>query len=143
SGQSIPPSVIENKRFAFLKDDPKLLGSRRKFRQHGQAGALVSECLPQTASIADRIAIVRTMATDVVNHGPAKLFFNTGSPRFGRPGLGAWVTYAVGSESQDLPGFVVLRSGARGPRGGTSHYGSGFLPSVYQGVPRRSAGDPI
>lgn len=143
SGESVPPSFIENKRFAFLKADPKLLGSARSFEQHGQSGAVVSECLPHIASIADQIAIVRTMATDVFNHGPAKLFMNTGSPRFGRPSLGAWVTYGLGSESQNLPGFVVLQSGPRGPRGGTAHYGSGFLPSVYQGVPLRSAGDPI
>lgn len=142
-GQTIPKSFIENKRFAFLKGDPQLLGTRRKFARHGESGAEISELLPQLAAIADDVAIVRTVATDVFNHGPAKLLMNTGSPNFGRPSMGAWVTYGLGSESQDLPGFVVLQSGPRGPRGGTAHWGSGFLPSVYQGVPLRSGGDPV
>ena len=143
SGQVIPASYIENKRFAFLKKDPKLLGSKRKFNRHGDSGAQISECLPHIASIADSVAIIRTMATDVFNHGPAKCFMNTGSPRFDRPSMGAWITYGIGSESQDLPGYVVLQSGPRGPRGGTSLYSSAFLPTVYQGVPFLSAGDPI
>ena len=142
-GQTIPKSFIENKRFAFLKGDPLLLGTKRKFSRHGQSGAEISELLPHLAGIADDVAIIRTVATDVFNHGPAKLFMNTGSPNFGRPSMGSWVTYGLGSESQDLPGFVVLQSGPRGPRGGTAHWSSGFLPSVYQGVPLRSAGDPV
>lgn len=143
SGQTIPKSYIENKRFAFLKGDPKLLGTRRQFARHGQSAAEISELLPHLAGVADDVAIVRSVATDVFNHGPAKLLMNTGGPNFGRPSMGAWATYGLGSESQDLPGFVVLQSGPRGPRGGTAHWSSGFLPSVYQGVPLRSAGDPI
>ncbi len=143
NGEAVPPSVIENKRFAFLKKDPKLLGTRRAFARHGESGAEVSECLPHLARVSDKVAFIKTMATDVFNHGPAKLFFNTGSAQYGRPSMGAWVTYGIGSESQDLPGFVVLQSGPRGPRGGTHNYGSGFLSSQYQGVPFRSGGEPI
>ncbi|MCA9100019.1 MAG: DUF1501 domain-containing protein, partial [Planctomycetales bacterium] len=143
NGEVVPASLVENKRFAFLKDNPKLLGTRRKFSRVGQCGAEISECLPHLAEIVDDVSIVRTMATDVFNHGPAKAFLNTGSPRFGRPSIGAWVTYGIGSESNNLPGFVVLQSGPRGPRGGTALYSNGFLPSVYQGVPFRSSGEPI
>ncbi len=145
--QPIPESYIKGKRFAFMdeftKEVPRLLGTRRKFAQHGQCGAYVSECLPQIASIVDEIAILRAVATDVFNHAPAKIFMNTGSPQFGRPSMGAWATYGLGSESQDLPGFVVLQSGPRGPRGGAPLWGSGFLPTPYQGVPFRTVGDPI
>jgi uncharacterized protein (DUF1501 family) len=143
SGEVVPASLIENKRFAFLKENPKLLGTRRKFARVGQCGAEISECLPHLAEIVDDISIVRSMATDVFNHGPAKAFLNTGSARFGRPSIGAWVTYGIGSESDNMPGFVVLQSGPRGPRGGTALYSNGFLPSVYQGVPFRSSGEPI
>jgi hypothetical protein len=143
----IPQSFIEGKRFAFMssfsKDVPKLFGTKRKFAQHGQNGAWVSEMLPHTAKIVDDIAIVRSMATDVFNHGPAKVFVNSGSPQFGRPSMGAWVTYGIGSESQSLPGFVVLQSGPRGPRGGAGLFASGFLPTAYQGVPLRNTGEPI
>jgi len=120
-----------------------VLGTRRKFAQRGQCGAWVSECLPQIASVVDDVAFVRAVATEVFNHAPAKIFTNTGSPQFGRPSMGAWVTYGLGSESQDLPGFVVLQSGPRGPRGGAPNWGSGFLPTSYQGVPFRAVGDPI
>src|SRR5436305_9801287 len=99
--------------------------------------------LPQICSFSADIAIVRSMTTDVFNHAPAKLFMNTGSPQFGRPSMGAWVTYGIGSESADLPGFVVLQSGPRGPRGGAPLYGSGFLPTTFQGVPLRNVGEPI
>lgn len=143
----IPESFIKNKRFAFMssftKNRPKLLGTRRKFERHGQRGTWVSECLPHTAKIVDDLSIIRTMSTNVFNHGPAKIFLNTGSPQLGRPSMGAWVTYGIGSESSNLPGFVVLQSGPRGPRGGTPLWGSGFLPTTYQGVPFRSGGDPI
>src|SRR5207248_6885802 len=114
-----------------------------KFSRHGNCGSYVSECLPYTAQIVDDTAIVRSVATDVFNHAPAKVFMNTGSPQFGRPSMGAWVTYGIGSASQDLPGFVVLQSGARGPRGGAANWGSGFLPTTYQGVPFLPTGDPI
>jgi hypothetical protein len=147
NGEPIPGSYMQGKRFAFMdsfaKEVPKLLGTRRKFTQHGKSGVWVSDCLPQIASMADEIALIRTVTTDVFNHAPAKLTVNTGSAQFGRPSMGAWITYGIGSESQDLPGFVVLQSGPRGPRGGAVNWGSGFLPSTYQGVPFRSGGDPI
>ncbi len=143
SGQVIPASYVENKRFAFLKKDAKLLGSPQKFAQHGESGQKISECLPYLSTIADKIAIINSMSTDVFNHGPAKFFVNTGTPRFGRPSMGAWITYGIGSESQDLPGFVVLQSGPRGPRGGAPLWGCGFLPTTYQGVPFRSGKEPI
>jgi hypothetical protein len=139
----IPPSVVANKRFAFIKGDAKLLGSRRRFARHGDSGAEMSECLPHLATVSDDLAIVKSMTTDVFNHGPAKVFMNTGSERFGRPSMGSWVTYGIGSEASDLPAFVVLQSGPRGPRGGSPNWGSGFLPTSYQGVPFRSKGTPI
>ncbi len=145
--QPIPQSYLEGKRFAFMdeftKDPPKLLGTRRQFRQHGQSGAWVSELQPYLSKVVDDLAFVTTVATDVFNHAPAKLFANTGSQQFGRPSMGAWVTYGIGSEADDLPGFVVLQSGPRGPRGGAPNWGSGFLPSLHQGVPLRNQGDPI
>jgi hypothetical protein len=147
NGQPIPDSYLKNKRFAFMdlftKEKPKLLGTKRKFARHGQCGTYVSECLPHTAGVVDDLAVVRSVATNVFNHAPAQIFMNTGSPQFGRPSMGAWVTYGIGSESHDLPGFVVLQSGPRGPRGGALNWGSGFLPTTYQGVPFRSGGEPI
>ncbi|MEX2025995.1 MAG: DUF1501 domain-containing protein, partial [Pirellulaceae bacterium] len=119
------------------------LGSVRKFAQHGHSGQTISECLPHLQTIADDICTLRAVKTDVFNHGPAKFFMNTGSPLFGRPALGAWVTWGIGSEAESLPGFVVLQSGPRGPRGGAPNWGSGFLPTAYQGVPFRSVGQPI
>ncbi len=143
-GQVIPESYVRNKRFAFIKRDAKLLGTTRKFARCGQSGAVIGELLPELQTVADDLCIVRSMVTDVFNHGPAKLFVNTGSPQFmGRPSMGAWVTYGIGSESQDLPGFVVLQSGNRGPRGGAPLWASGFLPTTYQGVPFRSGAEPI
>ncbi|HEY1600344.1 MAG TPA: DUF1501 domain-containing protein [Pirellulales bacterium] len=143
NGQAIPPSYTDGKRFAFIKPDAKLLGSKRRFAQHGASGAEISELLPHTASIADQLAIIRTMKTDVFNHGPAKMMLATGTPQFGRPSMGSWLLYALGSETQELPGFVVLKSGPRGPRSGAALWGNAFLSSVYQGVPLRSQGDPI
>ncbi len=145
NGQPIPQSYIEGKRFAFMNSSHgvKLLGTRKQFQRHGQSGAWISELLPYTAGIADDISIVTTCQTDLFNHAPAKLFMNTGSGQFGRPSMGAWVTYGIGSESSDLPGFVVLQSGPRGPRGGAVNWGSGFLPTTYQGVPLRGQGEPI
>ena len=143
-GQVIPESYVKNKRFAFIKKDAKLLGTNRKFVRCGQSGAEIGELLPHLQTVADDLCIVRSMVTDVFNHGPAKLFVNSGSPQFmGRPSMGAWVTYGIGSESTDLPGFVVLQSGPRGPRGGAPLWGSGFLPTTYQGVPFRSGSEPI
>ncbi|QDU25255.1 hypothetical protein ETAA8_03190 [Anatilimnocola aggregata] len=145
TGQPIPQSYIEGKRFAFMNSSHgvKLLGTKRKFAQHGQCGTWVSDMLPHTAKIVDDISVVNTCQTSLFNHAPAKLFMNTGSGQFGRPSMGSWVTYGIGSESQDLPGFVVLQSGPRGPRGGAVNWGSGFLPTTYQGVPLRGQGEPI
>jgi hypothetical protein len=143
----IPDEFIKGKRFAFMdsftKEKPKLLATVRKFARHGKHGTWVSECLPHTATVVDDLSIIRSMATNVFNHGPAKVFMNTGSPQFGRPSMGSWVTYGIGSASKDLPGFVVLQSGPRGPRGGAANWASGFLPTAYQGVPFRSGGDPV
>src|SRR3954453_19359188 len=121
----------------------KLFGTRWKFAQHGSSGAWVSELFPHTAEIADEVSFVKSCAASLFNHALAKLFMNTGSGQFGRPSMGAWVTYGIGSESQSLPGFVVLQSGPRGPRGGAVNWGSGFLPTAYQGVPFRAGGEPI
>ncbi len=145
NGKPIPESYTAGKRFAFMDSSHRsdLLGTRRSFKQHGQSGAWVSDLLPHTAGIVDDISIVTTCKTDLFNHAPAKLFMNTGSGLFGRPSMGSWVTYGLGSECANLPGFVVLQSGPRGPRGGASLWSSGVLPSTYQGVPLRSQGDPI
>jgi len=144
-GQPIPASLVEGKRFAFMDSSHglELLASRRSFARHGESGAWVSDLLPHTAAIVDRLCIVKTCATDLFNHAPAKLFMNTGTGQFGRPSMGSWITYGLGSEAADLPGFVVLQSGPRGPRGGAVLWGSGSLPSQHQGVPLRSTGDPI
>jgi hypothetical protein len=146
-GKVAPESLLAGKRFAFMdtftKEPPKLLGTRREFKQYGKSGMWMSELLPNMAGVVDDVAFVSGISTDNFNHGPAKCFINTGSVRFGRPSIGAWATYGIGSEAQDLPGFVVLQSGPRGPRGGAALWGSGFLPTAYQGVPFRSGGDPI
>ncbi len=145
NGQPIPASYIEGKRFAFMGSShgTKLLGTRRQFRQCGRSGMWISDLFPHTAGIVDEATFVRSCATSLFNHAPAKLFMNTGSGQVGRPSMGAWVTYGLGSESRDLPGFVVLQSGPRGPRGGAVNWASGFLPTSYQGVPLRGQGDPI
>jgi len=142
-GQTPPPSLLAGKRFAFLKGNEKLLGGVRKFEQVGNCGMTISELLPWHKKIADEVCWLKGMTTDVFNHGPAKLFMNTGFQAPGRPSMGSWATYGLGSESRDLPGFVVLQSGPRGPRAGASLWSSGFLPTSYQGVPLRSKGDPI
>jgi hypothetical protein len=141
--QPCPESLRKGERFAFIKGVPLMLGSPYKFAQHGKSGAWVSELLPQTASIVDDIAIIRSMNTDQFNHAPAELFLYTGSAIAGNASMGSWLTYGLGSENQDLPGFVVLVSGGTDPTGGKSLWSSGFLPSVYQGVQCRSAGEPI
>ena len=143
-GQVIPESFVTGKRFAFIKKDAKLLGSVRKFRQWGECGATISEALPHLGGIADDVTFIKSMKTEVFNHGPAKLYMNTGFDRFsGRPSMGAWVTYGIGSEADSLPGFVVMHSGPRGPRGGTPLWASGFLPTSYQGVPLLNGAEPI
>jgi uncharacterized protein DUF1501 len=143
TGQSPPPSLLKGRRFAFLKGNEKLLGTKRQFSRCGQSGMTLSELLPHHHKIVDEVCWLRGMSTDVFNHGPAKLFMNTGFQIPGRPAFGGWVTYGLGSESADLPGFVVLQSGRRGPRGGASLWSSGFLPTSFQGVPFRGSGDPI
>ena len=143
SGQPPPASLLQGKRFAFLKGNETLLGTQRKFARAGQCGMTLSELLPQHRKIADDVCWLQGMTTDVFNHGPAKLFMNTGFQAPGRPSMGSWATYGLGSASRDLPGFVVLQSGPRGPRGGNSLWSSGFLPTSFQGVPFRSSGDPI
>jgi len=145
SGQPIPESFVAGKRFAFMESSHRndLLGSTRKFSQHGENGTWVSDLLPHTAGIVDELTIVKTCQTDLFNHAPAKFFMNTGSGQFGRPSMGAWITYGLGSECEDLPGFLVLKSGPRGPRGGAVLWSSGVLPTTYQGVPLRNQGDPI
>jgi hypothetical protein len=146
-GKVAPDSILKGKRFAFMdtftKNPPKLLGTHREFQQHGKSGAYVSELLPNIASIVDDVTFIHGISTENFNHAPAKCFMNTGSIRFGRPSMGSWVTYGIGSDSQNLPGFVVLQSGPRGPRGGAGLWSSGFLPTAYQGVPFRSGGDAI
>jgi len=143
SGQKPPDSFMKDRRFAFLKGTETLLGSRRTFDRYGDSGVVLSDLLPYHRNIADDVCWLKGMTTDVFNHGPAKLFMQTGSPQPGRPSMGSWVTYGIGSESQNLPGFVVLQSGPRGPRGGSALWSSGFLPTNYQGVPFRGQGDPI
>lgn len=142
-GKETPKEFIEGKRFSFLSKDAKLLGSTRKFRRCGESGVEISDLLPFHQKIADKLCFIQSMKTDVFNHGPAKIFMNSGNPQPGRPSMGSWVTYGIGSECQNLPGFVVLQSGPRGPRAGAALWSSGFLPSKYQGVPFRSSGDPI
>ncbi len=142
-GQVVPESFTRGRRFAFIRPDAKLLGSRRRFYRAGQVGADFSELLPHMATVADDICLLKGMKTDVFNHGPAKVLLNTGSPQFGRPSMGAWVVYGIGSESAALPAFVVLQSGPRGPRGGAAIWSSGFLPTLYQGVPFLRGPQPI
>jgi hypothetical protein len=138
-----PPSLIAGYRAAFIEPSTKLLGPKFKFARHGKCGAELSELLPHLAGVVDDVAIVKSVVTDAFNHAPAQIFANTGSQQFGRPSMGAWVTYGLGSESRDLPGFVVLSSGKKGPSGGNSNWGSGFLPTAYQGVTFRTGGDPV
>jgi hypothetical protein len=141
---TLPPAeLLEGYRAAFINPNSKLLGPKFKFARHGQSGAEISEILPHTAGVADDLTIVKSMTTDAFNHAPAQIMMNTGSQLFGKPSLGAWTLYGLGSESKDLPGFVVFSSGKKGPSGGNSNWGSGFLPTVYSGVQLRSVGDPV
>jgi hypothetical protein len=135
--------LIRDYRAAFISPNTKLLGPKFKFAKYGKCGAELSELLPELAKIVDDIAIVKSMVTDAFNHAPAQILMNTGSTQFGRPSFGSWTTYGLGSESRDLPGFVVFSSGSKGPSGGNSNFGSGFLPTVYNGVPLRSSGEPV
>jgi hypothetical protein len=138
-----PPELLKGYRAAFINPNSKLLGPKFEFQRYGQSGAELTPLLPHLAEVVDDIAIVKSMVTDAFNHAPGQLLMNTGTMQFGRPSMGAWVTYGLGSESRDLPAFVVFSSGKKGPSGGNSCWGSGFLPTVYQGVEFRSSGDPV
>ena len=142
-GQPCPDEILKGRRFAFTSGKPTLMGTPRTFAQYGESGTWLSDAVPNLRQIVDDIAVIRSMNTDQFNHAPAQLFLYTGSPRMGRPSLGSWATYGLGSENQNLPGFVVLISSGSNPSAGKSAWGSGFLPSVYQGVQCRSKGDPV
>ncbi|MFL6351194.1 MAG: DUF1501 domain-containing protein [Bryobacteraceae bacterium] len=142
-GQNVPQELMKGERFAFIKGTPKLLGSPYEFKRCGQSGAEISELLPHLQSMSDDIAIIKSVHTTQFNHAPAQIFMNTGFQIIGRPSMGSWMTYGLGSECKDLPGFVVLVSGENQPDGGKACWGSGFLPTVYQGVEFRSQGDPV
>jgi uncharacterized protein (DUF1501 family) len=141
-GKPIPPSVIMGQRYAFIRPDAAVLGPQFSFRRHGQSGAELSETVPHLARIVDDIAIVKSVKTDQFNHAPAQIFFNTGFSQPGRPSIGSWVTYGLGSESRNLPAFVVMSTGS-GISGGAANWASGFLPTTYTGVRLRNQGDPI
>jgi Protein of unknown function (DUF1501) len=143
NGQDCPAEFLRGRRFAFTSGTPKLLGTPQPFARHGRSGVWMSAAVPQLAGIVDDLTFIKSMFTDQFNHAPAELLLFTGSPQFGRPSMGSWVTYGLGSESQNLPGFVVLVSSGTFPSAGNSIWGSGFLPSVYQGVQCRSQGDPV
>jgi hypothetical protein len=142
-GKLPPAELLRGYRAAFISPNSTLLGPKYKFAKHGQSGAEISELLPHTAAIADDLCIVKSMVTDAFNHAPAQIFMSTGSQQFGRPSMGSWVTYGLGSENRDLPGFVVFSTGKKGASGGANNYGCGFLPTSYAGVPFRSVGDPV
>jgi hypothetical protein len=141
--QPCPQSLLEGKKFAFISGTPQMLGPQSKFAQHGQSGAWVSDLLPYFSQVADEVCFIKALHTEEFNHAPAQLMMFSGSPRLGRPSMGSWVTYGLGSENENLPGYVVLVSGGKVPSAGKSVWGSGFLPSIYQGVQCRSEGDPV
>ncbi len=141
--QPCPDALLKNERFAFIKGHPKMLGSPYKFERRGQSGAWMSELLPETAKIADDLTFVHSMKTEQFNHAPAQIHLFTGHGLPGRPSMGAWLSYGLGTENRDLPAFVVLTSGPYAPDGGASLWGPGFLPSLHQGVRFRSQGDPV
>ncbi|MDB5389842.1 MAG: hypothetical protein JWM11_5488 [Planctomycetaceae bacterium] len=142
-GKLPPAELLKGYRAAFINPNSTLLGPKFKFAKHGKCGAELSELLPHLATVVDDIAIVKSMATDAFNHAPGQIMMNTGAQQFGRPSMGAWSLYGLGSEAQDLPGFVVFSSGKKGPSGGSSNWGCGFLPTVYQGVLFRSGNEPV
>jgi hypothetical protein len=141
-GQPLPPSVIGGQRYAFIRPDAAVLGPRFKFAKHGACGAELSVMLPHLATVVDDITIIKSLHTDQFNHAPAQIFFNTGFSQPGRPTLGSWLLYGLGSESQDLPAFIVMSTGS-GISGGSANWSSGFLPTIYAGVRLRNQGDPI
>ncbi|MFT6863739.1 MAG: hypothetical protein ACJAVK_002300 [Akkermansiaceae bacterium] len=142
-GQECPDEYVKGKKFAFTSGTPKLMGSPRTFKQYGKNGLWMSDAIPHLHGVADDLCVINSMTTDHFNHAPAELFVHTGFQQPGRPTFGAWTTYGLGSENQNLPGYVVLISSGVQPNGGKSSFGSGFIPSVYQGVQCRSKGDPV
>ncbi len=142
-GQDCPQEFLQGKRFAFIQGTPKMLGPQYPFEQYGQSAAWVSDRLPHFAQHVDEVCFIKTMQTEQFNHGPAQLMVHTGQARMGYPSIGSWVTWGLGTENEDLPGFIVLLSGGRPPRAGKALWSAGFLPSVYQGVQCRSQGDPV
>lgn len=142
-GKECPKEFLEGKQFAFIQGVPKMLGPQYEFKQHGQSGAWVSELLPHFSSVVDDVCFIKSMYTDQFNHGPAQLLVHTGSQNLGSPSIGAWATYGLGTDNQNLPGYIVLTSGGKNPDAGKSVWGAGYLPSVYQGVQCRSEGDPV
>ena len=141
-GKPIPPEVIGGQRYAFIRPDAAVLGPQYSFAKHGESGAEISEVLPHLAKVVDDIAIVKSCRTDQFNHAPAQIFMNCGFAQPGRPSLGSWVSYGIGSESRDLPAFIVMSTGG-GISGGSANWSSGFLPSLYTGTRFRNAGSPI
>ncbi|MDA7756714.1 DUF1501 domain-containing protein, partial [Opitutales bacterium] len=141
--QECPDEFIKGKKFAFTSGTPKLMGTPRKFSQYGKSGMWMSDAIPHLHQHADDLCVIKSMHTDQFNHAPAELFVHTGFPQPGRPSFGAWTTYGLGSENQDLPGYVVLISSGTQPNGGKNSFSAGFIPSVYQGVQCRSKGDPV
>src|SRR5690349_23136979 len=141
-GKPVPPEVVKGQKYAFIQPTAALYATEFKFAKHGKCGAELSEALPHLAEVVDDITIVKSMTTDAFNHAPGQVLMQTGATQFGRPCFGSWVLYGLGSEAQNLPGFVVLNS-AGGLSGGTALYGSGFIPTVYSGVPFRKTGDPV
>jgi hypothetical protein len=138
-----PPELLKGYRAAFINPNSRLMGPKFKFAKYGQSGIELSELLPHLSKQVDDITVVKSLVTDAFNHAPGQLLMNTGTMQFGRPSFGAWTLYGLGSEAKDLPAFVVFSSGKKGPSGGNSCWGSGFLPTVYQGVEFRSSGDPV
>ena len=142
-GEACPQEYLEGKRFAFIKGVPKMLGPLFDYQKRGESGQWISELLPHFSKVVDKTCVIRSVNTDQFNHSPAQLLLHTGQPRLGYPSMGSWVTYGLGSENKNLPGFVVLVSGGKTPSAGKSLWGSGFLPTVYQGVQCRTEGDPV
>ncbi len=142
-GELPPAELIKDYRAAFISPSAKLMGPKFKFSRHGQSGTELSNLLPHLAGVVDDIAIVKSMVTDAFNHAPAQILMSTGSQQFGKPSLGSWTLYGLGNQAENLPGFVVFSTGKKGPSGGNSNWGSGFLPTVHQGVALRTSGDPV
>lgn len=142
-GSLPPPELLDGYRAAFINPNSKLLGPKFEFKKAGSNGTELSTLLPHTAEIIDELCLIRSMTTDAFNHAPAQLMMSTGSQQFGRPSMGSWVTYGLGSESKDLPAYIVLNSGKKGPSAGSGNWNSGFLPTVHSGVEFRSGKEPV